>query len=62
MLGAKTESKVDIVEEEVKSVGAKVSPWLWIVSLTGFALGLVSRWQIHKMYGSFKNMKKALTK
>ena len=71
MLGAKVtpavaspvvddEDVVDIVEKNVKAVSARVSPWLWILSVTGFSFAILNRWQIQKMYGSHKNMKKAL--
>lgn len=59
MLGAMT---TDDVEMEAEAVGKKVSPWLWAFSLTGFALGVWSKLQINAMYGSHKNMRKALLK
>ena len=39
---------------EVASISAVVSPWMWILSVSGFVLALWNRHQIQKMYGSWK--------
>ena len=62
LLGAEApvEAEAEVVEEKVKKVNAKVSPWLWILSIVGFLAGMQNRFQIQKMYGNWKAMKRTL--
>lgn len=41
----------------VQEGNAIVSPWLWIVSIVGFGLSVWNKYQINKMYGSWKKAK-----
>lgn len=53
----------DLLEEAqstVQKVGSVVSPWLWILSIGGFAMAVMNRQQIQKMYGSWKRAKRDL--
>lgn len=53
----------DLLQEAqstVKSVSSVVSPWLWILSIIGFAMGMANKYQIQKMYGSWKRAKRKL--
>lgn len=34
----------------VKQVQAKISPWLWILSVTGFGMALINTYRLKKMY------------
>jgi hypothetical protein len=51
---------VDTVESDIKSVGATISPYLWILSIFGFIMGMVNKAEITRMYGSWKRAKKQL--
>lgn len=44
----------------VKQVQQKISPWLWLVSLTGFGLALLNTSRISKIYGGWRAGRKAL--
>ena len=57
-----TPDEGDQIETRAKVVGAKVSPWLWILSILGFAFAMQNRYQIQKMYGNWKSMKRALNR
>jgi len=48
------------VQAEAQSIQHSVSPWLWILSITGFGLAMWSKYQINKMYGNYKKMKREL--
>lgn len=53
----------DILQEAEaasKNINVVISPWLWIFSVLGFMMGLVSKYEISKMYGSYKRMKQKL--
>lgn len=47
------------IETPVAEVSSVVSPWLWILSVGGFALAIWNKVQIQKMYGSWKKAKAA---
>jgi hypothetical protein len=51
---------IDTVETDVKAVGAEISPYLWILSIVGFIMGMVNKAEITRMYGSWKRAKKQL--
>lgn len=40
--------------ETVAKIRATVSPWLWVLSLTSFAMAVVNRKQIAAMFGNWK--------
>jgi hypothetical protein len=56
----KTSDVFKKTEAEVVSIHKKVSPWLWILSVGGFAMAVWNKYEISSMYGSYKTMKKAL--
>lgn len=48
------------VESDVKAIGADISPYLWILSVVGFLMGVMNKAEISKMYGSWKRAKQKL--
>jgi len=54
-------SLIQEAQAEAKSISSIVSPWLWVLSVGGFLMGMVSKYEISKMYGSYKRMKQRLT-
>jgi hypothetical protein len=48
------------VVTDVKAISTVVSPWLWILSIGGFAMSLYNTDMIKKMYGSWKRAKQHL--
>lgn len=54
------ESLIQQAQAEAKSISSVVSPWLWVLSIGGFVMGMISKYEITKMYGSYKRMKKQL--
>ena len=48
------------VQSKVAAISKYVSPWLWVFSLTAFAMSVSSWRKIHAMYGTHENMKRAL--
>ena len=61
MLGAKSPS-LDDVQAEVAVVSKRVSPWLWILSVSGTLMAIKNTVQIGKMYGNWKAARRALGK
>jgi hypothetical protein len=65
-LGAdiRTQAEQTFAEAEAKAkvVSAKVSPWLWVLSIGSFAMAVANRYQIGQMFGSFKQAKSTLWK
>jgi hypothetical protein len=51
---------VETVESEVKSINTEISPYLWILSIIGFIMGVMNKAEISKMYGSWKRAKQKL--
>ena len=51
-----------ISEEELKKAKEQISPWLWIFSITAFAMALLNTRRIGKMYGSWRKARKELAK
>lgn len=54
------QSLLTTVESDVKTVGADISPYLWILSVVGFLMGVMNKAEISKMYGSWKRAKQKL--
>jgi hypothetical protein len=48
------------VESDVSAISTVVSPWLWILSIGGFAMSVYNTTLIKKMFGSWKRAKKRL--
>lgn len=64
LLGA-APSLVESAQDEVKAISAKVSPWLWVFSLSAFGLAILNRYQIAeavggRVFGSFAGLRAAL--
>lgn len=51
------EDLVSSVQKEVQRASQAVSPWLWILSVVSFAMAVMNRAEIAKMFGSWKKMK-----
>ncbi len=46
--------------EEFMEAQAKITPWIWVFSVTGFIMALRNSSRIKKMYGSWKRARKEL--
>lgn len=55
-----SQSVVSTIASDVKAVGADISPYLWILSIVGFIMGVVNKAEISRMYGSWKRAKQKL--
>ena len=51
------EQAAEDVQQKVAVVSKNISPWLWILSIGGFSMAVLNRYQIGKMFGSFKSMR-----
>lgn len=41
-----------------KKVQAEISPWLWVLSIVSFGLGLINTHRVRKMYRSWQGKHK----
>lgn len=59
-LGQSPAASIPEAPEVVKEISAKVTPWLWVVSITSFALALLNSSRIAKIYGGWRAGRKAV--
>lgn len=51
---------IEPIQQQVAKVSSVVSPWLWVLSVGSFAMAVLNKAEISKMYGSWKRARQQL--
>jgi hypothetical protein len=53
-------SLLNQAQSSIQSISTSIAPYLWIMSVIGFIMGVMNKAEITKMYGSWKRAKQKL--